>query len=277
MAGVRRALLLGMSLLLALLVAACDEVNAPSEGAFEPSKPGVLTVATDRLPQPGFWNGEPEPDGGFEWALAEELAGRFGLDEVEVVVRPFEQLVQGDLGGADLAMSQITPTSERDEVLDFSEPYLSANPAVLVAEDFEVRDVKEARELTWAVQRGTTLEEDLERRIVPDDQVLHLDSQSEVVEAVREGEVDAALLDLPVALAYARHSEGELMVAAQLASDEALAIALPEGSGNREAVDSAIRFLINEGRLSELAERWLGSPLRGGDFSIEDVRVIRTK
>lgn len=277
MPGVRRAVLLGVLLLAALLAGGCDTVRAPAEGEFEPAQEGVLTVATDLLPQPGFWEGAPKPDGGFEWALAQELAERFGLDRVEVVERPFEQLVAGDLGGADLAMAQITPTDERDEVLDFSQPYLSANPAVLVADDFSVRDVMAARELSWAVQRDTTLEEDLDRRIVPDENVLHLDSQPEVVDAVRRGEVDAALLDLPVALAFAQRSEGELAVVAQLASDEALAVALPEGSANREAVDTAIRFLINEGKISELSERWLGAPLRGGDFSIEDVRVLRTK
>lgn len=277
MPGVKIGAIQGVCLVVLLLLTGCGDVTAPAAGEFEPAHKGVLTVATDLLPQPGFWEGEPQPDGGFEWGLAQVLAERFGLARVEVVERPFEELVAGDLGGADLAMAQITPTAPRDEVLDFSEPYLSANPAVLVAGDFEVKDVMAARELSWAVQRGTTLEEALEGRIVPDENVIHLETQPEVADAVRHGEVDAALLDLPVALAYAGESDGALKVAAQIASDEALAVALPEGSENREAVDSAIRALISDGTMSALAERWLGTTLRGGDFYVEEVRVLRTK
>lgn len=263
-------------LLVSLAVGACSDVTAPEGGEFAPARPGVLTVATDYLPQPGFWEGEPELDGGFEWELANRLAERFGLEKVEVIEHRFARLIDGDLDGADIALAQITPTPERNEVLDFSEPYLSANPAVLVAEDLEIKDVMQARELTWAVQIGTTLEEALEARIVPHENVVHLAEQPEVVEAVKKGDVDAALLDLPVALAYAR-DDPSMRVAAQISTDEALAVALPEGSPNREAVDTAIRAMINEGAISDLAERWLGTGIREGSFTVEDVHLLRTK
>lgn len=259
-----------------IFLVGCSDVTAPAGGDFEPAREGVLTVATDYIPQPGFWEGKSGLEGGFEAGLAEQFAERFDLEEVEIVERPFEQLIAGDLGGADIAMAQITPTAEREEVLDFSEPYLSANPGVLVAQGFEVKDVMEARDLTWAVQKGTTLEEALDKRIVPAENVTHLPNQPAVVEAVKRGEVDAALLDLPVALAYVRDDDS-LSVAAQIATDETLAVALPEGSSNREAVSTAIRAMINDGTLAELAEEWLGASLRGDAFTVEEVRLLRTK
>lgn len=276
MPGVKSAALSGICLSILLLLAGCSDLSAPEGGEFEPVREGVLTVATDTMPQPGFWEGEPEPEGGFEWSLAQQFAERFGLDRVEIVERPFEALIAGDLGGADMAMTQITPTSERDEVLDFSVPYLSANPAVLVADDLSIRDVMQARDLTWAVQKGTTLEQALEQHIVPHASVRHLETQPDVVAAVREGDVDAALLDLPVALAYAR-DDSSVTVAAQIASDETLAVALPQDSPNREAVNTAIRAMTNEGVLTELAEEWLGAGLRAGTFTVEEVRLLRTK
>lgn len=266
----------GVCVLVLTLLVGCADVTAPEGGEFEPMREGVLTVATDYLPQPGFWEVEPEPGGGFEWGLAQQLAERLGLKRVEVVERPFEQLIAGELGDADLAMAQITPTAERDDVLDFSEPYLAANPAVLVADELEVKDLMQARELTWAVEKGTTLEEALEKRIVPDENVRHLATQPAVVNAVRRGDVDAALLDLPVALAYAEEFP-RLSVAAQISTDETLAVALPEGSPNREAVNTAIRAMINEGTISQLAEEWLGIGLRDGAFTVEEVRLLRTK
>lgn len=265
-----------LAALASLLLLGCEDLPEGVSGEFKPSKEGVLTVATDHLPQPGFWEGKEVPKGGFEWALAEALADRLGLDSVEVVPMDFAGIVAGELDGADLAMSQITPTREREEVLDFSTPYLSANPAALVLAGTSVKDVKEARELAWAVQEGTTLVEVMEEKINPQTEPLLLAEQGEVVEALRAGEVDAALLDLPVALAYASRSDGELEVAAQVSTDEALAVALPEGSGNREAVDSALRSLINEGEVGKFAERWLGIGLKGSTFTVEEVPVLRT-
>ena len=241
MARVRIGAIQGACLLVLLFFAGCGDVVAPAGGEFEPAREGVLTVATDYLPQPGFWEGEDGLQGGFEMGLAEQLAEQFGLDRVEVIERPFERLIAGDLAGADIAMAQITPTPERDEVLDFSDPYLSANPAVLVAGGGEVKDVMAARELTWAVEKGTTLEAALEKWVVPHQAVAHLETQPDVVKAVRRGEVDAALLDLPVALAYARDDE-RLDVAAQISTDETLAVALPQGSSNREAVNTALAW-----------------------------------
>lgn len=272
----KSASLLVICLIALLPTLGCDELPREAGGEFVPAREGVLTVATDHLPQPGFWQGKEEPKGGFEWGLAQVLAEQFGLDEVEVIQVPFADLIAGDLGGADLAMSQITPTREREEVLDFSYPYLSANPAAIVRPETSIKDVMEARELKWAVQEGTTLVRMLNRLINPEEPPDLLAEQGDVVAAVRKGTADAGLLDLPVAFAYAGRSKGRLEVAAQIASDEALAVALPEGSENREAVDTALRSLINEGTIGELAGRWLGVELRGSAFTVEEVPVLRT-
>src|SRR5262249_46251832 len=104
---------------------------AKEEGAagakFVPKHAGVLTVATAFLPAPGFWQGNP-PTSGFEAGLARELAHRLGLGRVEVVQVPFGRITRGDLGRADIALSQVTPTKEREKSADFTTPYLIAPP-----------------------------------------------------------------------------------------------------------------------------------------------------
>src|SRR5215470_11841088 len=101
---------LPLALAAVLSASACG--GGSSEGArFEPVKPGVLTVATAFLPAPGFWEGTP-PTQGFEAGLAAALAKGLGLDRVDVVQVPFAQIVAGRLHGADLALSQLTPTAK---------------------------------------------------------------------------------------------------------------------------------------------------------------------
>ena len=271
----RLLVLLSLCLAGTLLVACRVEIGNGPAGEFEPATPGTLTVATERVPAAGFWLGTvAAPTGGFEYGLAAALADRFGLDRVEIRTVPFERMTAGDLAGADLGLRQLTPTAEREENLDFSVPYISAPPAALVRAGTEIRDLKTARELSWTTFRGTTLVDSLADAVGPEESVI-APTQEEAVELVRSGEVDAALLDLPVALALAEDSGGELEVAAQFAGDEALAVALPEGSPNREAVDSAIRSLTADGTISDLAEEWLGVSLPTTSFSVPGIRLIR--
>src|SRR5437868_14026864 len=109
----------------ALTLGACASDRSAAGSSFQPVRPGVLTVATAFLPAPGFWQGRP-PTYGFEAGLAAALARHFGLQRVQVVQVPFAAIVHGKLGGADIALSQLTPTKERDRWVDFSTQYLAS-------------------------------------------------------------------------------------------------------------------------------------------------------
>jgi polar amino acid transport system substrate-binding protein len=245
-----------------------------SGGNVETATDGRLTVATADLPVPGFWAGTADhPTGGFEWGLARALADQLGLDRVDVVEVDFQQLVGGDLGGADLALAQLTPTDERGKHVDFSTAYLPAPPGILVRPGIEVPDVHAAQRLEWVVQRSTTLADVLDDEVRPKRAPTLVEGQGDVIDAVRTGAAEAGLLDLPTALATADASDGALAVAAQLPGEEVLAAALPEGSPNVDAVDSALRALRADGTLDDLAARWLGTETTSGD---PDVRLVRT-
>ncbi|MFT3863070.1 MAG: ABC transporter substrate-binding protein [Solirubrobacterales bacterium] len=244
--------------LLAVLAAGCGSISA-SAGEFTPAEPGVLTVATSAVPSPGFWEGTPEhPTGGFEYELARELARRFGLDSVRIRIVHFHRIVRGHLGGADMAIDLITPTDEREEHLTFSTAYLKTAPTVLVRTGTDVSDLKTAQELRWGAIQSTTFVEDIETNIAPETEPTLFDGQQEVLAALREGKIDATLLDLPLAVAVAEGSEGKLEAAAKLPEAEPLAVALPHGSANRQAVDSAIRAFTEDGTIERLLKEWVG-------------------
>jgi polar amino acid transport system substrate-binding protein len=260
----------------AVALSACANAGKGAAGTFTPLVKGTLTVATAQIPNPGFWYGTfAHPTGGFEYGLAQALAERFELKRIKVLEVPFHELVHGHLGGADLALSDITITEQREQYLDFSAPYMRAPPAIVVRPGTEVADVNAARGLRWAVQRDTTLKEALEKQIEPTTKTLVFQHQRQKLAALEGGRVDAVLLDLPVALALARESPRKYAVVAQLPSEAVLGAALPPGSENAEAVDSALRALKSEGEIDRLGRRWLHADIEeGGD---EDVPVLRTE
>jgi polar amino acid transport system substrate-binding protein len=259
----------------ALAALGCATTSRGAAGSFTPRVRDTLTVATAQVPDPGFWTGTfAKPTGGFEYGLARALATRLGLSRVSVVEVPFHELVRGRLGGADLALSDITITEEREQRLDFSTPYLKAPPSILVRPGTEVADENAARHLRWAVQHDTTLETELESSIAPTTPPLVFEHQREVLLALRSGRANGVMLDLPVALAYERESPAQYDVVAQLQSEAELGAALPQGSANAEAVDSAIRGLNAEGAIDRLAHRWLDGDIEEGAAS--DVPQLRT-
>jgi polar amino acid transport system substrate-binding protein len=257
---------------LGLWLVACGGSGA---GTFTALTANTLTVATAEIPEPGLWMGtEAHPTGGFEYEMARALASRLGLAKVKVVVRPFKALTTGQLHGVDVAISDITATPARAQYVSFSTPYLPAPPAVVVRPGTGVSDVYAARQLRWAVQEGTTLQSALESAIRPSTPPLVLHHQREALAALRAGRVEAVMLDLPVALSLAREAPAGYAVAAQLPSEDRLAVALPKGSENVEAVDSALRALSSDGTIEQLGRTWLHIELDEGQA--EQVPVLRT-
>jgi ABC-type amino acid transport substrate-binding protein len=256
---------------LAIGVGGCAGFDSAS-GDFTPAHRGVLTVVTQPLPTAGFWNGtNARPTGGLEYGIAQALARRFGL-RLAIRTEPFAKIVAGHLDGADLALSLITPTSTRGQVLDFSSPYINAPPALLVRSGVSVPDLQTAQGLRWAVESDTTLQSTIADVIQPDQPALQFPSRAGVLRALDSGRADATLFDLPAAIAIA-HSDPKLTVAAHLADTEPIAAALPSGSKNVEAVSSGLRALLADGTIDRLATRWLGVSITDSE---NDIPLLRT-
>jgi len=236
----------------------------------------VLTVATSTVPTADFWEGTVRhPTGGFEYELARKLADRFGLSEVRIGLVHFHRIVAGDLGGADLGLSLLTPTAERKEGLDFSSPYLDSPPTVVVRRGTEVPDLADAEELRWGAVRGTTFVDTIAERIAPESRTRIYDDHDQLLAALEAGEVDAVLFDLPLAVAVADHSGGRLEAVAQLPGAEQIAAALPKGSDNVEAVDSALRAFIADETIHDLLDEWVGPDAADAEHALPLLRTSR--
>jgi len=241
-----------------LALSGCAVEHGAAGPTFVPRHPGVLTVATSFLPAPGFWFG-PSAKSGFEAGLAVALAHKLGLERVKVVQVPFTQVTRGRLGGADIGLSQVTPTSEREKTADFSTPYLTAPPGVLARRGVEAIDLQGLRKLRWVISRVSTLTPIVKDTVQPSSPPIVTEDRSQAIGVLRSGRADALLLDLPVALGLARADPGRFNVLGQLSGGEALAAVLPKGSPNLDIVDSSIRALTANGTISHLASKWLGS------------------
>ncbi len=271
----RRTTAAALGVFLLTTAAGCGSIAA-SAGTFTPVRPGVLTVATAAVPSAGFWEGTPnDPTGGFEYELAREFAARFGLGSVQIRIVNFNRIVAGHLDGADIGLDLITPTEQRERRLEFSTPYLTAAPTVVVRSGTKVPDLAGARELRWGAVRSTTFEGDITNSVTPELPTVLFKGQQEMLAALRAGKVDAVMFDLPLAVAIARLSGGHLEAVAQLPEREALAVAMPKSSSNRQAVNSATHAFTADGTIERLLTRWVGSNATNAESAIPLLHTTR--
>jgi polar amino acid transport system substrate-binding protein len=252
------------ALALALLVAGCagdgGAADVPLEpdrpAPFRPRTPGVLTVATE-LPNPPFVLGEDldRLEGGFEVDMVAEISQRLGIGTVRWVGFPFTKLVAGAPCPCDFAVNGVTILPERRQRVDFSSPYFTANQGVLVRKGTAVTGLADARRLRFGVQRDTSGAAYLERTLRPAEPARAYDSTTAAFMALRAGQVDAVMSDVPIVLDAARTYPG-LAVAGQFKTDEQYGAVLAKGSPNTVALSAVIDQLREEGVLDRLFQRY---------------------
>ena len=235
----------------ALVIAAAPAASAGGKGP--------LQVATS-LPAPGFWNGDtPDSiDGGFEWALAGEIAEALGYDGFELSNVGFGGLVTGRNKNFDLALTQSSITKERQKVVDFSVPYFISDNGIMVNEGTEVPDLATAQGLTWGVQTGSTHVKFLKKVVQTDEAPRQFAETTEMFAALQAGQIDAAMTDTSILLAQAGQPGSGFEVVGQFAATEGFYGAIfPKGSKLRKKVDAVIEELEADGTLEALVQEWL--------------------
>lgn len=238
-----------------------SETTEAAEGApeFTPVTDDTLTVVTS-LPAPGFWNGDDPAaiTGGYEYEIAKALQEGLQMSDLKVNNVSFDQLVAGQVGDFDVALSQVTITDERKQVVDFTEPYFESDQGVLVMTGTKVDTVDDAKALQWGSQSGTTGADYLTNTLQPDKEPQVFQDLSAGFAALEAGQVDAFMMDTAIVLAQAAESNGTEEVAAQFKTGEEYGGILPKGSTNADAINAILTQLKDDGSLGRFAEQWLG-------------------
>lgn len=149
------------------------------------------------LPGMGCWNSERNTFEGFEPELArcltQELMGAAERAAWSPVA-PGERIpavIQGEL---DMVLSQLTITPERQEIVDFSDPYLVAYEAVLVADDSPIEALDDLKGKMVAVAEDTASFHRYSR-LHPEVNLVTTAKESDGVHLLLDGQVDGVAND----------------------------------------------------------------------------------
>jgi polar amino acid transport system substrate-binding protein len=170
---------------------------------------GSLTIATgDPAFPPYVIDDAPESGQGFEAALALAVAKELGFegDTVKWVRTSFDTAVAGSDSNFDFNLQQFTINDERKQVVSFSDPYYTANQAVLGYTDGPgtgVTTVADLKKLKLGAAAGTTSLQFITDVIQPDAEPFAFNSNADAATALDNKQIDAIISDLPTAIFWA--------------------------------------------------------------------------
>ncbi|MDQ5853209.1 MAG: transporter substrate-binding domain-containing protein [Chloroflexota bacterium] len=137
---------------------------------------------------------------GFDIDLMNAIGERLGL-QVQFVNNPFDSIFVQLAGGQfDALISGITITEERQQSIDFTNPYFLAKQGLAVLEDSGINGVEDLAGKRVAVQSATTGERYAQAHFT-DAVIASFPTSEAAFAALRAAQVDAVFIDLPVARA----------------------------------------------------------------------------
>ena len=167
----------------------------------------------------------------------------------------FAALQQGEF---DLVVSGVSITAERDESMDFSEPYLVVSQAILVrVEDAELT-VDDFKTRKLAAQTATTNAQ-LAEELVGRDNVSLYDAFAGAILALQNADVDGVVIDGTSGAAYEQEFAGELTIGVTGLQADSLGIVFQEGDPMVDAFNEALAAIKEDGTLDELIAKYLSN------------------
>lgn len=168
----------------------------------------------------------------------------------------FPALANGEF---DMVASGVSITPERDEIVDFTEPYHEVTQAIAVRvedEDLTLADFTEG-ELILGAQTGTTNAATAEG-LVGRERVRLYDTFNTAVQALLNGDVDGVDIDDTAADAFVERYAGELVVnIREVESGDQLGLVVQEGDPLVDALNAGLAEIRADGTLDALVEKWL--------------------
>lgn len=256
---------------LALTATACggDDSSSAKDTSAGPDlgliSAGTLSVCSD-VPYPPFEDfDKTAPTGfkGFDVDIVNAIAAELDL-KVTIKDSSFDALQSGlalNSNQCDMAASAMTITPEREEKIGFSDGYYSSEQSLLVPSDSTIAGIGDLAGKKVGVQKGTT-GESYANENASDADIVVFPSDGEMYAAIKAGQIDAILQDLPVNLDHQNDPKaaGQFKVVETYDTGEEYGLAMKKtNTGLIEAVDKALTTLKDNGEYQKIYDSYFAT------------------
>ena len=172
-----------------------------------------------------------------------------------------------------IAGDGISITSKRDEIVDFSDPYIVLQQRILVAVGnssiTSAADIQNG-DFRVATQKGTTNYE-LAVELFGADKVDAYDEFAFSISAVISGDADAAIVDEVAGLGYMGANKDKVQLVGEGLQTDPLGFAFPEGSALVDVVNKGLAHMDSNGKLQEINDKFFSPGFTVGYDDIAEV------
>ena len=251
--------LLVLVLALALVATACGGDDDGDAGDLELVTAGTLSVCTDAPWPPMEVIDDDGNFTGFDIELMRAIAGELGLD-MTVNNIGFDSITSGiamESGDCDIAVASITILEEREENIDFSDPYFEANQSLLVSTASGISNLAGFSGRNLGVQTGTTGELYAQENAPSDATLVSFENAGDMMTALLAGEVEGVLQDIVPNQDYADNNADAEIVETYETNEEYGFAVKEEGAENLlEAVNDALATVKDNGTYDQIYSDW---------------------
>jgi polar amino acid transport system substrate-binding protein len=288
----RKLALAALALLLVALAAACGSTKKASSGSTASNancakgsqnlvSSGTLSIGTDNPAYPPWYGGtphkpwkvsDPRSGKGYESAVAYAVAKQLGFthDEVEWKYVAFNSSFAPGSKSFDFDINQVGVTPQRAKTVDFSRSYYDENQAVVVRKGTKIASVTTLaglRSFELGAQLGTTSYQFIKDTIKPSKKPSVFPSNAGAVQALKNGQIDGLVLDLPTAFYVSAAQVPNGTILGQFPTQpggEHFGLVFQKGNSLRPCVNKALATLDVNGTLKRLQQQWIqnaGAPV----------------
>ena len=216
---------------------------------------GKLTMATNATFPPYEMTTDSGEIEGIDVDTAKAIAEKLGL-ELQIDDMDFDAaLLSVQQGKADIVMAGVTVTDERKAVMDFSDSYATGIQSIIVPNGSDIASPDDLAGKKIGTQRGTTgyiyCSDDF-----GDDAVVAYDDGLTAVQALKNGQVDAVVIDNAPATEYVAANPGLVILDTSYAEED-YAIGMAKGSALEDAVNAALEELKADGTLQSIVDKYI--------------------
>ncbi|MFM8519221.1 MAG: basic amino acid ABC transporter substrate-binding protein [Solirubrobacterales bacterium] len=240
----------------ATVFAACSS-DSSSGGSVDSEliQSGTLTVGSD-IPFPPFEFGRAPDYKGFDIDIVREIAKDMGL-KLKIQDTGFDTIFTDVAQGKfDMVASASTITPERQQTVNFSDPYYEAEQALLVPPDSDISTVEDLSGKIVGAQDGTTGEAYANDE-TDASEVRGFPNGPAAIDAVKAGQVDATIIDQPVAQDALDNGQTGFDIATLIPTGELYGFAFAKkNTALLDKVNEIVQKMKEDGRLDAVYQKY---------------------
>ena len=261
--AIKSSIIISISVMLFLLLsgltglAGCDSfgnttVPENSQGSSIENK-SLLIVGSDTT-YPPFEFIDSGDIAGFDIDLIKEIVLRM-KKEIEIISSPwdpeFKDLIDGKL---DIVISAVSIEAEKMAIVDFSKPYYTLEYLLVSLSGSEIKTKEDLAGKKIGVLKAG-------KSNISEDYLINYDISNyediiDMLDALRNKEIEAVLINLPLAVSLLKDNKDMYLVLDKINSDREFAIVFKKGSPLVRQVNQILDTMVTDGKYQGIYDKW---------------------